>query len=230
MALPLLLVVAGAAAAPVPPETPAARLRRVYGTPDDPTGRAVFSLGEGDRLAVRSAQRTGPPSDPLQTAPRTARTVTGDFVLTVRHLAPAAPDLSPSTDTGGPQAAAGLYAAGGSGEAVAVGRRFYRLLNARGMAAPPGQSVWLEQYQADGASGSRLAEAAADRPVYLRLVRSGGRLRADTSVDGKTWGDGWAVDRVTLPDKVTVGVFLTHMVYTHCDAVFDEFNLTRPAK
>lgn len=228
-----LVLVGTAAAAPVPPETPAQRLRRLYGEPADPAGIGRFFITP-DRLTLRttaraygfeSADRPG-----WRPAPRVGRPVRGDFELTVRLIGVTAPTRDAPHPGGGLRVKAGLFAAGADGTAVTVGLQVCRHLDdkTKELADYLDESVWTDSYHPGGASGTRLEEVAPGRPVWLRIARSGGRVGVLSSDDGQRWTGPWRPDKVELPDAVTVGVFLNSNTDQVCDAAFAGCTLTRP--
>src|SRR5262249_34889176 len=83
--LPLLLAAPLVVAAPVPRESHADKIRRLYGTPEDPDKVCTFALdGNALRLTAAKGLRGLNPSRGLVNAPRTLRPVRGDFEATVR--------------------------------------------------------------------------------------------------------------------------------------------------
>lgn len=225
----LLLVAAMAGAAPVPKEAPAERLRRLYGEPKESSGKAVFDLA-GNRLAIRSAVALSGFDGPVRTAPRTTRTVTGDFDLVVRLTGPTVPDRDAEYLVPQPSVKAGLYASG-EDVAVAFGRQVSRHVDVgRAVSKHLDTSVWLDEVIPNEVHGGRFVLSDTGRPVFLRMTRTGGTLTVMASDDGKAWGDPREPSHVALPEVVAVGVFLSQTVEQKCEAAFDQFTVTQPKK
>src|SRR5580704_11340407 len=83
----VLLVAPLAVAAPIPKETEADKIRRLYGTPEDPDKFCTFAL-DGNQLRLTAAKglRGLNPSRGLTNAPRTLKPVRGDFEASVRVI------------------------------------------------------------------------------------------------------------------------------------------------
>jgi regulation of enolase protein 1 (concanavalin A-like superfamily) len=92
---------------------------------------------------------------------------------------------------------------------------------------------WLRieaNYPRGGASGG-IKTAEDGKSTYLRLIRKGKELTMSCSFDGEKWTTPTNPFRnidMSIPDEVTVGVFLSHSTYQFAHATFDGFTITRP--
>ena len=217
-----VVVVAGlaavaAVAAPVPKESPAEKLRRLYGTCHDPDKDCTFAMqGETLRLRVGGGPHRLVPTSGPSNAPRTLRSVEGDFTASIRIRL----DRPLHPDPPGIALHAGLFVSAADGSLVYFARR---VLN------PAGQKpqvtaingVWSNG-QLDGA-GSAVAAPFTAESVVFRMRRTGRQFACDASEDGKTrWAPATALT-VALPDKVAIGVFAGHDGRTAFEALFEEF-------
>jgi hypothetical protein len=217
------LVAVASVAAPVPKESPAEKLKRLYGTCVDPDRDCAFTMqGDALRLRVGGGPHRLVPSTGPSNAPRTVRTVEGDFTASarIRLVRPLHPDPP------GVALHAGLFVTPADGSVVYFARR---VLN------PAGQKpqvtaingVWSNG-QLDGA-GSAAADPFTAESVVFRIRRSGREITCDASEDGKSEWTRATVLTVALPDRVSVGVFAGHDGRSAFEAVFEKF-VVAPAK
>jgi regulation of enolase protein 1 (concanavalin A-like superfamily) len=91
--------------------------------------------------------------------------------------------------------------------------------------------VLLHACQTTTTDSTQFGIEAADRPkpLHLRLVRVGNKVSAYTGFDGKTWQDRGAKE-VDWPDKIDVGVFVSHTSGKPVEGVFEDFRVTKPGK
>jgi hypothetical protein len=220
---PLLLALASAvcvaaAAAPLPEETVAAKVQRVYGRWVNPQDRCKYelvgsalrvSLGYGEHFLGHTAELPG-------TAPRTATVVTGDFTLVVRVAVP----VRDQSGTGG--GLAGLYAESDQDEQVVV----YRQAGAR-----DGRYSVRDRHLVRANRPASMGAGAPDLagPVTLRIVRRGESAATAWSTDGVEW-DALYEHTVGWRDRVTVGVFAENVQGRPVDITFDRCSLTQPKK
>ncbi|MGL4420304.1 MAG: hypothetical protein ACRCZF_06550, partial [Gemmataceae bacterium] len=105
-----IVVLSVAVATPVPRETEAQRVTRLWGTFIDPDKGSSITLI--DKIKLKMSSGPGPrginPANGLNNAPRTLRELTGNFTATVRIVNDVAP---PGVKTGGP----GFVLSGGGG-------------------------------------------------------------------------------------------------------------------
>lgn len=219
----MILVPAVALAAPVPKETEAEKIKRLFGTPADPDKDCKFEL-DGDKLVVRTPEAghvfgfgTG-----IGNAPRVARTVEGDFVATVRiRMAPPRPP-----QPGGPRMLfqAGLYLAE-TDTSFAYNARAVEDQN--GAIRRTGRhGAWVGGNQQF--SGSSGGGAFDPETTFLRVARTGGKLQFGASADGKGWHL-FAGPNVAYPDKVALGLFAANPGGLPFAAEFDQFTVTTPS-
>jgi hypothetical protein len=207
-ALVSLALLTVAPAAPVPRESDARRVARLWGDWVDPDKGSSFTL-TGSRLRVVAGR--GPrglnPLAGLNNAPRTLKTVSGDFTATVTiHL-----DTAPAAAArGGPD----YTLSGGGGLLLWVGDDLHLRLS-RSQWLPENGQPGKTTYNLRGVAGGEPLEDKAravppeTRPVTMRLVRAGKTVRSGYSFDGKTWE--WFDDTtIDLPAAVKVGVYAAH--------------------
>jgi len=239
--IPILLLATPFAvvAAPVPPETDAARMARIYGTKADP-GDAHFVM-VGDKLRLMIPARELPPwyiraeTEPgapahfaarlwkptPDFAPRLWKEVEGDFTAVARVSFCFRP-ANPKTWFIHPRAA-GLFAWSGDGDHFGLMR--------------------CEEYPKAGPTEAfrtiltqpgrvRTSAGALPRPgeaAYLRLKRAGSVVTGAYSRDGKEWTE-FLPDEVEWTGPVKVGVYAKHFSDAALDVTFDEYTLTVPKK
>jgi hypothetical protein len=214
----LALVCSAAVAAPVPPPGEKELIAKHWGATK---GSAKFSL-TGQHLTIRS---DGVRSiDPVQfgnTVPRAARTLTGDFEVTVRVDHVSSPNTAVESETDTPQTKAGLFLYSEDVELVVVRSR-----------TPDGEKyeARLVTWHGPCTVTRRLADVEVGQSTYLRMTRKDKSLAVSHSSDGKTWSKPVAADEKSeINDDVTVGVFLAHN--THQEGVtasFDKFTVAKP--
>lgn len=221
LAVPLLVATAAvAAAAPVPGWVyDPARIRALYGTPDEAAGRCTLRL-RGTELSVRT------PGSPDPGGYRLSRTVSGDFDVRVKLAFLDAPPRSFGPSKGQLKTEAGLIA-GADGHFLSVYRyRQYHLDNGKPQEGLD-EAVWVDQNRPDGGTGSRLADGP-DGAVWLGLVRKAGVVSVLWSPDGKEWAEPWPADEVKLPDRLTLSLIVATGTDQECEARFDGYKLTVP--
>jgi regulation of enolase protein 1 (concanavalin A-like superfamily) len=217
-----LLLPAVALAAPVPKETEAEKIKRLFGTPADPEKDCKFTL-DGEKLVLRTpeASHVFGFGNGIGNAPRVTRTVEGDFVATVRiRMAPPQPP-----QPYGPRMLfqAGLYVAD-SDTSFAFNTRAVEDQN--GTIRRTGRhGAWVSGNQQF--SGSSGGGAFDPETTFLRVTRTGDTTQFGASADGKGWHV-FAGPKVQYGDKVTLGLFAANPGGLPFAAEFDQFTVTAP--
>ena len=216
-----------ALAEPIPKESEASKLKRVWGELVDSGGGAKVKL-EGDKLRM-----TLPAGDHVvynqrnnsHHAPYMMKTIRGDFVATVtvhRHSPPAEPGVG---DRSNPLVASGLIAVFDANTVTS----YCRALTA-------GNSTYQFRSTFRYTNGSSTTSGGGGSPknrnaesARLRLSRKGESIKYEYSYDdGKTWQAFTVQTRVTN-DEAKVGVYAEHTVDAITDAYFEGFEL-KPLK
>jgi hypothetical protein len=228
----LPLVAFALAAAPVPKEDDAARLRRLYGTPVDPDKDCIFKL-DGDALqvmipATRHVVEQPPQDCPVQiNAPYTETEVTGDFTATLRVAFPIR-QAAPPRDKQTASSSAGLIAIGG-GEVVLVMRRESTF--PKPLPNPQQEDFHFDRVTPKGrVSASAAAEDGPGNAAYLRLTRTGKVVTGYWGRDGKKWHEFMLDHRVGWDETVRVGVVAENKYRARFEATFDRFRITQQGK
>lgn len=225
----LLLASAGAVAAPVPKNL--SEKERVTAAWGEPEGNGDFSLGDG-RLTIRT--RGEPVADSKfparRTLPRTTRTVTGDFEVTVRLLEAPPPDPTARIDRGGAYAAsAGLFVAGGDCRlSVELGQRYHDRDGV--LDKVPARQVCVDAWFTEGGTVSPLGRVAEGKLPEFRITRTGNRVRASYHLGDGKWSAPHAPRaKQDFPDEVTVGVHVSHSTYERLHVTFGKLVIEKPA-
>jgi len=215
-----------AVAAPVPTPSEKERIVQFWGRT---AGKGEFEL-KGKLLTIRG---TTPQDGGLiaygaqDTAPRTGRTVAGDFEVTVKVLDAATPDKDAKHTDACPTTRAGLYVSGG-GYAVKVylSQHYPRADAVRG---EPTREVWVESWTPRGTAGNPLKPAAPGKSTWLRISRKGTAVTVSCSFDGEEWSKPQTpTPAPKLPDEVTVGVYLSQTTEQPVHATFDALTVGKP--
>jgi hypothetical protein len=224
----VLLASAVAVAAPVPPAPEKERIAALYGKTEGP---GTFSL-VGTQFTLRTS---GEPAcnarDPKQkTLPRTSRTLTGDFEVSVRVLDAPPPDTKAKLDPGFGgkyDARAGLYILGGDYYLSIDLWQCYYTREGK-LDKQPSRRLWVSAWFTDGSIVSLLDPVEDGKSPEFRITRKDKKV----SVTHR-FGDGvWLpphVPRVKqeFPDEVTVGVYLSHSTHQSLHATFDRFTVRK---
>ncbi len=221
----VLLVPTVAFAAPVPKETEADKVKRLFGTPIDPEKNSKFSL-DGEKLILRVNETPHLLQQGDLSAPRITRSVEGDFSATVLIRLPA-----PRRDEPLPR----------RGELIQVGMFLTddgSLLasHARTLTATPGQKDafrrggrFLLSYP-NGSSSSGSGGGAFDpETVHFRLRRDGGKIYGAASADGKSWHECGGFQELPFPRQATLGLFLANPSGIPFGVEFEKFTVTPKA-
>jgi len=217
----VLLLAMPALAAPPPREPESSKLKRIWGEALDVDKDCTFSV-EGEKLKIvvpgknhlfRAATHDGGQSQ-ADNAPRTSRTVSGDFTLSVEFTS-----SQPTEDkaNAGTFAGVGVYVrADNSCCAMAL----HHTADANG-APKTAQFRLMGRKTNSSTSGTRQAgKDDVAKPVAVRLVREGNRVQTSYSTNGKTWKTMWSYDG-DFPGEVTVGVYAENTGGKGYDAVFE---------
>lgn len=216
------------AAAPAPPPSEKERIAKLWGAPE---GAGEFEL-EGKQLTLRTtvgkANHSFSWGDRLD-VPRTARAVTGDFEITVRVLDAAAPLKEAKYDSGSADAHAGLYVRGGASSLRYSLCQSYQKFN--GARPDLQRALRIEATYPRGGASGQMNSAPDGKSTCLRLTRKGDAITMSHSFDGEKWSapnNPFRNIDMSIPDEVTVGVFLSHTTYQFAHATFDGFAVTKP--
>lgn len=225
--LPSLLA-ALALSAPVPKITP--KLADVFGEPTAAKGDCTLEMDKRGTLAVTvplaHPRCDGSLAGRLQ--PLAAKTVRGDFVLTVR-LTVDVPDDAVSPG--------GLATCAGCGVAVR-----YEANPDLGLVAAverlPGRKGWslcrrvsgFELERGNLVGSGRTTNGGTGTESYLKLSRQGAKLTTEWSADGKTWKDGYVWVIKGMEDAVTVGPVAYQSTDKPFTASFEGYEMKELAK
>lgn len=217
LALPLLLLVSLAVAAPVP-KADQQQLRAAFGTvPESDAFAATFASGRLTLATKGKAHRSFFDNGKL-VAPRTEREVKGDFTLDVTLLTTARPKQeNPKHDA---RVQSGVYVRSGT-ETVRFGKFVRVATSDDGKKTIHDESLWVEH---DG-SGSRIDGCAHDEVVRVRLVKAGPTVTGFVRTDKGEWKPAFT-KTTRMADEVTVGVVLLSEVDRAVDATFADFTLS----
>jgi regulation of enolase protein 1 (concanavalin A-like superfamily) len=218
-AMPLLF------AAPVPKETDADKLGRLFGKPVDPAKDCKFTLdgtkltisaGKGDHdLSVQSNEMN---------APRVLKEIEGDFEVKVKVSG----DYPKGAKGASEKRTIVFY---GSGILVWDDEKHYvRLEKAYvdGLNGTPINCYGSWELFAGGEWKRRGSNVDyifdAKDTAYLKLSRKGKTFTASMSKDGKDWTELEPIE-AEMGKKLSVGVAAVHICDTGFDAVFEEYEL-----
>ena len=208
--------------APVPRETDAARLQRIYGTWSDPNRDSTFamkgnelhiSLPAGERLLIPGRE------DVKDNAPRVLREVEGDFTAIVRVTFPAPERIPKASWT---YSSGGLLAWESDKAHLVIRRELWQ------RQWPPGSDLDPPHYS-DCQHGLGSGPWRASRVGLLALRREGSKVIVGWSRDGRAWKDSGALD-VDWGARVKVGVVAENSLGVPIQIKFDQYSLTQPKK
>ncbi len=214
----LLVLAALAPAAPVPKdfETPAKKLERRFGTPDQPDGTKVELDGNRLKVSVPHLPAGKPGEAGVYASPRTARAVSGDFEFTVSVTVTTPADVPVD-------AWAGVYV--GFDEKGHFD--YMRWLDST--RKPGNRGVWSQLVGGGKGQANVVGHAEKDVPTAtFRVVRRGDELSAHTKYPGGDWEQPVKAT-VALPKEVVVGVYVGGRKGP-LTAEYEDFTVTKPAK
>jgi len=218
-------LLAATLAAPVPKTGP--KLADLFGEPTEAKGKCTFEMDRAGVLTV-TVPNDHPPSTWTENAfltPLLAKTVDGDFVLTVRLTLSPAEGAGENRKNRLPSVGGGVAVRAASGVDVgavaAVERRRLKGVwgNDRQLAvaeAGPGGKV-------EGGIG--LNGSLADGPIRIRLTRRGEELTVEWAEDGKKWEKPCDRKLTGLTGAVTVGPVAFQSTDKEFIATFDEYTI-----
>jgi|GEM_PF-1609190 len=229
----LLLVPLPVLAAPIPKETPEQKLAALFGTPVDPNKDCEFDfdgkkltikVGKGDHALHASSNRAG--------APRTLRTVEGDFTVEVAAAAGQRPPGAKPAMAGRGLTfhSQGLLLWVDDGTYVRLEHAHVNRLNGMVFTYVNWELFKGGEWIRVGVTTDGLLDDS--KPTWFRLSRKGNEIRGAWSQDnGKTWNELEALT-LELKAKAQVGVIVNHNTDSAFTAVFEGFKLTpaAPAK
>lgn len=221
----LLLLPLLADAAPVPKAGPK-KIEDVFGQVADVSGvTCEMTRADELRVAVSKEFTVGTNQEHL-IRPLVSKTVEGDFTLTIRvaHPPSKAADIA-AVGPGAPTLSAGiaLYAEGDP-------KKSLTLLHKHTKAGDDWKSSlsMSSRHERGGSGTGRQSKELEDKPLYLRLTRTGDQFMSETSADGKKWA-AFGVHKVSGFGAVVVGPVAVHNTTADADAVFDEYKLETAA-
>jgi hypothetical protein len=225
-ALFVLLVSAVAHAAPVPKETEAEKLKRLYGAPVSADPKCKFSL-DGDKLCVR-VPPGGHAWPEAVTVPRTSRKVTGDFTLEVGVRIKVPEGANATQSKAESVLSAGLVVwADGKNAALHT----FEIRPDRRKPLPV--TTTHLRYEGSNQGGQKLLDDSVNpRLVHLRLVREGNVIRTLGKGAGGRSDLWWAFpdfEWPKAPQAVEVGVVVEHNLDKPIEVVFEDFKFTPPS-
>jgi regulation of enolase protein 1 (concanavalin A-like superfamily) len=217
--LPALALATTALAAPVPKETDAGRMTRIYGTVHDPKKDSTFRpVGTALEIAVPNEQRLLGPWCQVFNAPRVWREVRGDFTVTVRVSFPIRPKLpARHAEVAEARAGGGLVVWIDDGNFLTVTR------DEREYKSEPGE-FFRTEVNNEARAGSYSEYSEPGRTGYLRVYRKGNVFESRYSTDGKKWK---LLRQYELEwaDEVKVGVVAENSFNAPFEILFDEYAL-----
>lgn len=223
LCLALLVSTASLCAAPVPAPSEKELLAKHWGKTE---GQGEFEL-KGKQLTVRTV---GQPARGMlyrerMNMPRAARTVTGDFELTVTVLDADLPNKNAKHEDAWPGTRAGLFVQGGGYGVEFHLYQYYPKFQGAEQKEPT-RCVWVDTWFPAGGAGNSLKAAEAGKSTHLRVTRKEKAVSVSYSFDGKEWSAPYTPRKdLDFPDEVTVGVFFAHSTYQALAATFDRFTV-----
>lgn len=217
-----------AIAAPVPKDTRAGKLARLYGKTHDPNNHAQFEL-DGDDLVVKMSADLSASAVSLKGSPRTGQEIRGDFeaVVAVKY----ASEKNPATDKLGGHLGGGLTLWETEESWFLINRHHWPAIGSMN------GSDWSGGFDVHGTTmhtvtsqGATCAEVPLDKPTLLKLTRTGRKIVSAESRDGgKTW------NRLTesnhdFADHVNVGVCVFNTTSAKGTVTFSGFSVVTPLR
>ncbi len=220
VALPLLAV-----AAPIPKETDAQKLARLFGTPVDPAKDCKFTL-DGDKLTVTAGK--GDHDLSVQSnemnAPRVLKEIEGDFEMKVKVSA-----TYPKGAKGASEKRTLVFY--GAGLLVWDDEKNYVRLEKAYVDRLDGTPTYTYgswelfaggEWKRQGMQSDFTFET--NDTAHFKLSRKGSVFSAAISKDGKEWKELDPIE-AEMGKKLKVGVCAVHICDTAFDAVFESYEL-----
>lgn len=207
-------------AAPLPKESEAARMRRIYGEIIDKDKDCTFDMA-GDKLRIKIPGKEHFVERKLFNAPRVAREYEGDFTVTVRVTFPIRPAKGlEAHQAANAIASAGVIAWSDDGEMVWIMRAEFPIGKEQRQGflsnrVRPNVNEYHNLY------GLNLEHTEA---AYLRLERKGNKVSPTYSPDGKKWYSTFEVE-VGWGKKVKIGMIAENGYKSPFLATFDEYKV-----
>jgi hypothetical protein len=236
VALLCLFVAPVVVAAPVPPPTEQEQIAKHWGKVVASPGCEFKLLGKS--LTVRTdgvptrglIENLSTKGEDRCKMPRVARTVAGDFELTLKLTDAAAPIRDARHQESWPMTRAGLFISGGGYGTELHLKQYYTKINGA-IQGDLVRTVWVDSWYPGGGSGSSMARVEPNKSVYLRIVRKDKTVSVSSSPDGKDWTPPRVPrQEMPFPAEVTVGVFVNHSTHQFAEATFAEFTVGIPPK
>lgn len=219
IAAPLLL------AAPVPKESDAQKLAKLFGMPVDPLKDCKFTL-DGTKLTINVGKGDHDLStqNNVLNAPRVLKEIEGDFEMAVKVNCKYPKEAKAGTD----RATIVFY---GLGLLVWDNEKNYVRLEKAYVDSLDGSPVYSYGSWELFADGKWLrAGSSADYvfdptdTAYLKLARKGNAFTASISKDGKEWKELEPI-KAEMSKTLKVGVVAVHICDTPFNAVFEDYSL-----
>jgi regulation of enolase protein 1 (concanavalin A-like superfamily) len=220
LALPLLAV-----AAPVPKETDAEKLARLFGTPIDPLKDCKFTLAEG-KLTVTAGKGDHDLAVEAKemNAPRVLKEIEGDFTVSVKVSG----DYPKGAKGANEKRTIVFY---GAGLLVWEDEKNYVRLERAYVDRLDGTPTYTYGSWELRAGGEWVRQGTQEDfpmtgsdPAWFKLSRKGNTFTAAISKDGKEWKELEAID-AEMGKKVKVGVCAVHICDTAFDTAFENYEL-----
>ncbi len=219
-ALPLLLV-----AAPVPKETDAQKLAKLYGTPVDPLKDCKFTL-DGTKLTITAGKGDHDLSvqNKVLNAPRVLKEIEGDFEMKVKVSG----EYPKGAKAGTERANLVFY---GHGLLVWDDEKNYVRLEKAYVDRLDGTPTYTYgswelfaggEWKRQGTQSDYTFEATDT--AHFKLARKGSVFTASISKDGKEWKELDPIE-AEMGKTLKVGVAAVHICDTAFDAVFQDYEM-----
>lgn len=227
--LAMLLIVSPALAEPIPKESEAAKIKRVWGELVDEDGGTKLKL-KGDKLYITlpAGDRTlSYPKSTKQIAPHLVKRVSGDFqasVIVHHSKLPVASYLNNHKLLGG----LGLIVIFDTSAELTFSRVY--IPNTEDQLLMRSQKSVLIAMDGVSTFGNGLKRQDFVDPLMLRVNREAELIQSEYSLDqGNTWGI-LATEKIPSRGVIKVGVYAEHSISAETTAVFEDLKITKPKK
>ena len=226
--LAMLLIASPALGEPIPKESEAAKIKRVWGELIDPEKKTKAKL-VGNKLHLTIPPGSYVPNNGhsnFKQPPYLKNSVQGDFVATVKVIRHSAPqDSVLKGDSILPLKASGLLV-----ECDETNRMTFSL--ASRAVKDENQFRFTVRSNAQFSVSSSMGELSElkTESAVLRISRTSDSFKGEYSFDeGKTWGY-FISQKLNMQSEVVVGVYAEHIVNSETTAVFEDFKITKLEK